>query len=144
MSSPNNPCLACGFDPDLPYVTVGELTVPISYPSQNSLGANSRGIAGYHYRKLRQEFAGALHGALMAQGIPKAGGKRRVWLTRIYRPGKRPYDDANLRGGGKAIVDCLVTRGLLKDDSPRWFEGIYSQVPGPDDAIHLRFDDLGV
>ncbi len=132
-------CPACGFDPNLPVQLLAELHIPASFPSQNQLGGNARGTAGWHYRRLRQEFAAALHGALAAVGIPPATEKRRVFLRRVYRPGKRPYDVANLIGGGKHIVDVLVSRGLLRDDSSAWFEGIYSQVPGDDDAIQLSF-----
>lgn len=135
-------CAACGFDPAAPYVTVAELSIPVSFPSQNQLGGNARGGAGFHYRKLRQEFAAALHRALGNAEVPVAKGKRRVWLKRLYKPGKRPYDVANLVGGGKHIVDCLVTRGLLIDDAPKYFEGIYAQVQGTADAITLRFDDI--
>ncbi len=135
-------CIACGFDESLPYTTVGELTIPISWPSQNELGSNGKGGAGWHYRRLRQEFASELYAALTQASVPEATGRRRVWLTRIYKPGKREYDVANLLGGGKHIVDCLVTRSLLIDDKRKFFEGVYSQIPGPADAIHLRFDDL--
>lgn len=135
-------CPACGFDPVAPVAEVAHLKLPISYPSQNQLGANARGSAGWHYRRLRQEFAAALHAALATADVPKATIKRRVWLRRVYGPRKRRYDLANLIGGGKAIVDVLVSRGLLKDDSPAWFEGFYEQVPGEADAIHLRIFDL--
>jgi hypothetical protein len=60
----------------------------------------------------------------------------------VYRPGKRAYDNANLIGGAKAVVDVLVARGILKDDSPKWFEGIYQQEPGPSDAIVLTIFDI--
>jgi hypothetical protein len=135
-------CPACGFDNLLPVALVAELKLPISYPSQNSLGANGRGAYGFHYRKLRQEFAAALHAALIRVATPKATGKRRIWLKRIFRPGKRPYDAANLVGGGKHIVDVLVSRGLLKDDSPKWFEGIYAQEQGEFDCIHIKVYDI--
>lgn len=135
-------CSACGYDPALPVLHVADLVVSHSYPSQNQLGANGRGKSGWHYRRFRQEFAAALHSALSAVTIPRAVHKRRVWIKRIYRPGKRPYDVANLLGGGKALVDVLVSRGLLKDDSPKWFEGIYAQEPGPADQIQLAFYDV--
>lgn len=135
-------CPACGFDPTTPVAEVAHLVLPISYPSQNQLGANARGSAGWHYRRLRQEFAAALHAALADSNVPKATGKRRVWIRRLYKPGKRPYDLANLIGGGKAIVDVLVSRGLLKDDSAEWFEGFYEQVGGDADSISLRFFDF--
>lgn len=135
-------CPACGFEPGLATTYVGELSIPISFPSQNTLGANARGSAGWHYRRLRQEFAAALHGALAASNIPKATTKRRVWLTRYYGKGKRPYEWANFLGGGKALVDVLVTRGLLRDDSSKWFEGVYAQKPGEIDLIALTFHDV--
>jgi hypothetical protein len=135
-------CKACGFDEHLPTTYVGELSIPISWPSQNQLGGNARGTLGWHYRRLRQEFAAALHGALSVSPIPKAAGKRRVWLTRYYRPGKRDYDKANLIGGAKGVIDVLVTRGLLLDDSPKHFEGIFSQKPGDIDLVALTFHDV--
>jgi hypothetical protein len=124
------------------FTTVAELEIPVSYPSQNQLGGNARGGAGWHYRRLRQEFASALFSALSAFNVPKATTKRRVWLSRLFKPGKRAYDVANLIGGGKHIVDCLVARALLIDDSPKWFEGIYAQTASTHDAIRLRFDDI--
>jgi hypothetical protein len=141
MSSPDI-CVACGFDPSTPTLLVAELSIPVNFPSQNQLGANKPGRAGWHYRRLRMDFAGALHAALAAAKVPKATKKRRVWFKRVFRPGKRPYDVANLIGGGKHIVDVLVTRGLLKDDSPAWLEGIYAQAAGNEDLVCLRFEDI--
>lgn len=135
-------CPACGFDSLLPVTLVAELELPASWPSQNQLGGNARGNAGWHYRRLRQEFAAALHSALAAVKVPKATTKRRIWLRRVFRKGKRMYDVANLIGGGKPIIDVLVSRGILLDDSPKQFEGIYSQGPGPADTIHLRIFDI--
>lgn len=138
----NEVCIACGFDPTVPVALVADLSVRLSFPSQNQLGANRPGGAGWHYRKLRQEFAGALHAALVEAQIPQATVRRRLWLRRVYGKRKRAYDVANLIGGGKHIIDVLVSRGLLKDDSPRWLEGIYAQEPGPEDLIIIRLEDF--
>jgi hypothetical protein len=138
----SDPCDACGYDPTLAVLLVGDLRLPVSYPSQNQLGANARGNAGFKYRKFRQDFAASLHHALATAAVPRATGRRRVWLRRVYRPGKRPYDVANLVGGGKAIVDVLVSRGLLIDDSPKHFEGIYAQEPGDSDLTCLTVYDV--
>lgn len=135
-------CRACGYNPALPVVHVATVELPCSFPSQNQLGANARGFAGLKYRKIRQEFAAYLHTALASAQVPAAQGRRRIWLKRIYRPGKRLYDVANLQGGGKALVDVLVSRGILRDDSPKYFEGIYQQEPGDDDAIVLTIFDI--
>jgi hypothetical protein len=140
----NAECIACGFNPDLPVRLVGELELHISYPSGNQIGTNARGRWGHLYRKYRQEFAAALHTALaqLPEPMRPADCRRRVWLHRVYRAGKRPYDYSNLMRGEKPIVDCLVARGLLKDDSPKWFEGIYKQEPGPTDLIRISLYDI--
>jgi hypothetical protein len=135
-------CAACGYQADLPVRLVGSIDLPLSWPSQNQLGANSRGFSGHRYRKARQEFASSLHQALSVSALPVGSVRRRAWMRRVYRPGKRAYDVANLIGGGKAIVDVLVSRGLIKDDSPKWFEGIYQQSPGPEDLICITLYDI--
>ena len=39
----------------------------------------------------------------------------------IFRPGGRPWDDANLFGGAdKLVADHLVTQRILVDDSSKW------------------------
>jgi hypothetical protein len=62
-------------------------------------------------------------------GIPKAKGKRRLTIVRHHRNGQH-QDEANIYGGCKGIVDCLVLWGLLVDDAPKWLEnGKPQQIP---------------
>lgn len=42
--------------------------------------------------------------------IPKATGKRRLTIIRHHRNGQH-QDEANIHGGSKGIVDCLVAWG---------------------------------
>ncbi len=53
----------------------------------------------------------------------------------------RLVDFANLVGGAKAIPDCLVRLGYIKDDSPRWFSCDYfqTQVPRGDERTEISF-----
>ncbi len=37
-------------------------------------------------------------------------------------------DDANLRGGGKSLVDAIKRVGLIKDDSDEWATITYEQI----------------
>jgi hypothetical protein len=55
----------------------------------------------------------------LAQGLPKAGGRRRVSvLVEVAGPGGLPDPDGTL----KLLLDALVACGLLIDDSARWCE----------------------
>ncbi len=53
----------------------------------------------------------------------------------------RLIDYANLVGGAKAIPDCLIRLGYIKDDSPRWFSCDYfqTQVARGDERTELSF-----
>lgn len=49
-------------------------------------------------------------------------------FTRTIPTGRATYDLANMIGGLKPVVDAMQDVGLLKNDSPAWFEGHYRQV----------------
>lgn len=55
----------------------------------------------------------------------RATGKRRLHIT-SYRA-RRCTDSANLVGGCKYLVDAIVRRQLLKDDSDQWAAITYEQ-----------------
>lgn len=86
-----------------------KLVVPEASPSQNR----------YHYSHWRKAHADKKRWGLMLlaaarnAGATAARGKRR--LT-VERHGKRALDFANLVGGLKGAIDCLVELGLLLDD----------------------------
>lgn len=52
--------------------------------------------------------------------LNRATGRRAVFITRIYpkAPGQKRYDDDNLDGGAKPVLDALRRLGWLKGDSP--------------------------
>jgi len=43
-----------------------------------------------------------------------------VQIVRLMEPGERRYDEDNLRGGAKPILDVLKRCGVLKSDTPKW------------------------
>ena len=50
-----------------------------------------------------------------------------VQLT-IHSYRSRLCDFANLVGGAKAIPDCLIQLGWLRDDAPQWLTATYEQT----------------
>lgn len=50
----------------------------------------------------------------------------------------------NLIGGGKALIDGMVTLGYLIDDSPEYFLGSYHQEKAVDgkDSIRIRLEEV--
>ena len=52
-------------------------------------------------------------------------------------------DTGNLTGGFKPLVDALVQRKLLVDDSPRWYSGWYQQQRSNDgkDRIEILLEE---
>jgi len=53
-------------------------------------------------------------------------------ITRMLGRGRRRFDHANLVGGCKGLVDCLVRRKIIVDDSPQHFECDYRQLKSDD------------
>jgi hypothetical protein len=103
--------------------------VAIDWPSQNSLygSANHRATRARIKRLRDGAEASFRHGF---SECPPATGKRRVTWERILGPRQREFDEPNLIGGLKPLLDGMVRAGLLVDDSPRWYEGVYRQVTG--------------
>jgi len=113
------------------------------WPSQNTLGGNLKGDAGFRYRRAKARLRKALEHAADPT-VTTADDRRRVVFTRFYGRRRRPYDYANLVGGGKPLVDLLVESGYLVNDTESLFEGIYHQKRSPDgtDSIRIEFYDF--
>lgn len=73
----------------------------------------------------RKALTWRVHAALPADGCPHRGRRRTIEVLAYRRA--RIRDDANLRGGAKALLDALVAAGVLRDDSDRWMHAEYRQ-----------------
>jgi len=51
-------------------------------------------------------------------------------VERIYKHPNREMDFANMVGGTKPLIDCLIEQGVIEDDRPNNFECDYTQYPG--------------
>lgn len=136
-------CISCGWDAAAIVTWSYELVLPLTWPSQNTMGAIHRGAAGAKYRRTRAHFEGCLR--KYKYNVPAAKGFRRAWLTRHWGHRKRAYDTGNLIGGCKALVDALVALGYLYDDTPEYFLGSYHQEKAVDgkDSISIRLEECG-
>lgn len=109
----------------------------MSAPSQNKLTGRA---ARYKRQKLKDQFKDLAK--LQSEAIPKAKTKRRVTFLRVYRKGKRKYDNDNLVAGFKGPRDVLKELGLIVDDNPRFIEAHYEQMPGIKDGIYITIEDV--
>jgi hypothetical protein len=69
---------------------------------------------------------------------PRPATKR--WVRILSLRTQVMYDDANLRGGAKGLVDALVHLGFLRDDSDRYCHIDYQQVQAPKPLRCTRID----
>jgi hypothetical protein len=74
-----------------------------------------------------------------------ATGRRRVTFTRLLGPRTQYFDQFNLVGGLKPVVDALVHLQALVDDSPARFEGYVHQrrcEPGERPGLRVELVEL--
>jgi hypothetical protein len=95
-------------------------SIPTPVYSQNDL--RGRWKHPKAYRRLRNQYEHDVTYSAMAAKVPKATGKRRLSVTRLYCGRARPFDPTNLYGGAKPLVDAIVRAGLLVDDKAEWLE----------------------
>lgn len=129
----------CAWDPHRMPSHEWEVVIEGNYPSQNDLGGNHR--TGYKYRKVRNTFAKLLKKPLNA--IPAAHRFRAGIITREYGLSekgaqKRRYDEENLVGGGKPLVDVLRDYGVILNDTQGAWRGYYRQYKSPDGIDRIR------
>lgn len=133
----------CDWDPDRAPARTWEVTITANYPSQNDLGGN--GKSGFKYRNVRNRFTKLLKEQLNA--IPAAKKFRAGIITRHYGLSekgkqKRRYDEENLVGGGKPLVDAIKDYAVIIDDRPDCWKGYYRQVKSPDGVDRITIQLL--
>jgi hypothetical protein len=95
-------------------------------PSQNEI---MRKYADDHaYSQLIRQWQDVFWAAMTEAKIPKAGGRRRMEITRFIREDKFRLDRGNLVGGCKPLLDAAVRAGLLIDDREDHLDDQYRQA----------------
>lgn len=69
-------------------------------------------------------------------------GYSRWRLIRRYCPPRREYDHANLVGGAKPLIDCLVDCGIILDDKQTHFSCDYLQELSDRDETLLILEEV--
>lgn len=59
-------------------------------------------------------------------------------LIDLRGPGSKEYDHANLVGGAKPLVDCLVKQHVIKDDASKYFTCEYKTQTADSSGTILR------
>jgi len=91
--------------------------------STNQLGGNSK--RHFLYRRYRDALADYL--APWLNRVPHAQRFRAGIITRHWGKGARAFDQENLIGGCKPLIDVLRQYGAIIDDSPSYWRGYYQQ-----------------
>lgn len=135
-------CKMCGYDARTIVTSRWQITLPISYPSQNIIKGNRQQYN--KYRSFRRHIEALMLTELDQVHIPVADRARRGLLTRWWGKRKSTYDHENLVGGGKPILDVMKKLGLIVDDNPKWWQGYYKQRKSPDgkDYITIELEEL--
>lgn len=141
---PDRTCAMCGYNPDAPVGARWEFTIPQEVQSLNARKVNGGTRAQQaRYREDRETWEWWMRDARLRHKIPRATGKRRLTLTRLYGKGQRELDADNL-AGMKMITDSVVREGLLVDDKPKHAEVHYRQERAADgvSALRVRVEEL--
>jgi Holliday junction resolvase RusA-like endonuclease len=118
----------CGYDSQASVSASWKFFVPLEPPSQNSIARNAGSFAHRRrYADWRDQFTLLIRSKMKQVGIPDAGGRRRLVLTRFFTGRSRAFDRGNLVGGCKLVLDAAVAAGLLVDDDERHLEDHYKQ-----------------
>lgn len=91
-------------------------------------------------RRLKQECKDLVAAYAKMDGMKPATGKRKVSLQLTLTGRKQAFDADNI---WKAVLDALVTAGLLVDDSPKWCEtGEVAQARGSCCETRIVLEDV--
>ncbi len=134
-------CVKCGHDPA---ATVGRswtMLIERDPPSLNERIFNA-GPRRWLYKRERDMWIGEIRVARLLQRIPRATGRRRVTLTRVFFGRQQERDRDNLSGGMKAAVDALVFEGMLMNDDAAAAELHYQQERGQPVGLRILLEEL--
>jgi hypothetical protein len=94
--------------------------------SQNdSIFGTNQGASRFKYKKYRDKVTLRIRSVTTLKQIEK---ERTAWrFERHWGYRKSQFDEANLIGGFKPLIDSMIKIGLMADDSPSLFKGYYFQ-----------------
>lgn len=143
-------CMFCGWNPFLVVTDSWEFHVPRTVPSLNEIKGKNKKTLRWKYRSFRDSFqkdiAILLYNMSANSYDANKNGrptKRRVIMTRLMGKGEKTYDQDNLIGGCKPILDALTRNDIIVDDSKRWLVIHYKQERDRNNpGLHIRVEEL--
>lgn len=75
-------------------------------------------------------------------GEYRASGRKSLKISRFWGKRKRSFDEANLIGGFKILIDSLVRAGFLEDDNVDLFKGYYFQEKSTTGEPYIKIEVL--
>jgi hypothetical protein len=101
-------------------------TLPVDWPSRNKLDKMHWAARG----RLRKDYSEMLMLMGLCRQHSTFTGRAKLVLTRVLGRGQRLFDEDNLAGGAKQMIDAMVRCGWFKDDSPTYLSVEFKQVSG--------------
>ena len=125
-----------------PAETFWEMVLELEPPSQNKVASN-KGAGRHQYREIRNRYELMFKLQRNRLKIPRAKGRRRVFIKRLYSGRGQERDHGNIIGGCKPLLDAMTLAGLLVDDKREFVEDHYSQEKVKDlSGVYIRIEEM--
>lgn len=135
-------CPMCAYDFGAVVTSRWQVTIPMALMSQNQLKGNGR--HDWKYKAFRNKAEALLSSELELNKVPAADRARRGIITRWYGKGRRKFDQENVVGGSKPLLDVMQNLQLIINDNTKYWQGFYKQRKSPDgqDYITIELEEL--
>jgi Holliday junction resolvase RusA-like endonuclease len=135
-------CIKCGHDPEAKVLRTWCMELDMPLKSLNRHAVNF-GAARFAYRKERDAWQWLIKREVLRWfDLHKATTKRRVTIKRLFAGRCRAFDQDNLVGAAKIVVDALKNEGVVKDDSQEWLELHVQQEKWSSNATIVLVEEL--
>lgn len=94
-------------------------------------------------RHLYKGFRNSIYSSLKSSLGPQNETERTAWkISRFWGTNKRQFDEANLIGGFKPIIDSMEKYHLIANDNPDFFKAYYFQSKSETGEGYIRIEKL--
>lgn len=110
--------------------------------SQNDpIFGTNQGASRFQYKQFRDQITRRLKSAF-GRGKEAPEERKAFKLVRKWGKGKSQFDEANLIGGFKPIIDSMIRAKLIFDDCPDFFKAYYFQEKSETDLGYIQIIEL--
>ena len=110
--------------------------------SQNDpIFGTNQGASRFQYKAFRDQITRRFK-ASFGRGLQASEERKAFKFVRKWGKGKSQFDEANLIGGFKPIIDSMIKAGLIFDDNPDFFKAYYFQEKSESDLGYIQIIEL--